>query len=73
MPEFHGVPSMIGEVNIRSVDPGVSPEFDMNIDVRIKLVEPTEIPSLADEAPVVQSVSPPSPTLSPDEPVILRR
>jgi hypothetical protein len=73
MSEFHGVPSMIGEVNIRSVDPRVSPEFDMNIDVRIKQVEPTEIPSLADEAPVVQSVSPPEATLSPDEPMVSKR
>jgi hypothetical protein len=73
MPEFHGVPSMLGEVNIRSVDPAVSPEFDMNIDVRITRIEPTEVPSLTGEAPVVQSISPTEATLSPEEPVVLKR
>ena len=73
MPEFHGVPSMIGEVNIRSVDPGVNPEFDISADVQTKRVEPMEISSLADETPVVQSVSPMEATLSPDEPMVLKR
>ena len=66
-----GTPSIIGNVSIRKVDPGVTPTFDDGYDVVVRTVDPQDVPSLAPDAPQVRSVTPADPTLDPADPIVV--
>jgi hypothetical protein len=60
--ELSGIPTFSGDVVKMKLNPGVTPTFNEEFQVKVFKVEPSQIPSLKDENVKITKVQPKKPT-----------